>query len=320
MPGPKTHEIFYKELKKYLPEDMLAGLPHYDEYSIYAQGHDLFLYCDYWKPWKLNENVRESLLLQKYDFQEYVYQFLHQARENSVLHNEQVLLFIGVGYISHHILDSYMHPLIIFYSGDHTRDTTKSTWMHGIIETLLDAYFMEKAEGIDCRKYKVYRDFSFKEGKTDRILYGMLDECLWNIYGIKSGGCKIKTGIEKMKHFMRAFKYDPTGIKKIFFDSIDTVAKGSSSFSYHVNAEEAIPYLNLNHQIWENPGDSEFVSTKSMLDLYEDALHRSAEIADKVYALCKKRDFSRKEVYEVIPDCSSDYGLPQIHNNFHVEE
>lgn len=27
MPGPKTHEIFYRQLKTLLPEEMLADLP-----------------------------------------------------------------------------------------------------------------------------------------------------------------------------------------------------------------------------------------------------------------------------------------------------
>lgn len=160
MPGPKIHEIFYKQLKNCLPSDIVSGLPHYDLYSLYSQGHDLLIYYDYWKAWKLNKNIQDSLLLQEYDFQEYIYQFLCIAQKYDVLQDEPIFLFIGPGYIAHHILDSKLHPLIMYYSGDHIRESKNTTWKHGIIENVLDVYWMERFDS-DKKKIITYTEILF---------------------------------------------------------------------------------------------------------------------------------------------------------------
>ena len=49
MPGPKIHDIFYKQLKPLINKAVLDMLPHYDDYSVFAQGHDLLIYYDFYK-------------------------------------------------------------------------------------------------------------------------------------------------------------------------------------------------------------------------------------------------------------------------------
>ena len=127
MPGPKTHEIFYRQLKKLLPAEMTERLPNYDAYSLYAQGHDLLIYRNWWMPWQLNRNIGESLLLQEHSFQSFICAYMAEADRRGFLRSEQLRLFLS-GYIQHHILDSCMHPLIIYHSGDHTRDSKNKTW------------------------------------------------------------------------------------------------------------------------------------------------------------------------------------------------
>lgn len=310
MPGPKMHDIFYKQLKKYLPKDVLTNLQHYDEYSIYSQGHDFFIYYNYWKVWQLNKNIGESLLLQQYDFQEYIYQFLNIAKKYGILQDEQIQLFIGPGYIGHHILDSMLHPLIIFYSGDHVRESKNNTWKHGIIETLLDVYWMKQFEFVDTQNYQIYKDFFYPKNKMDIGLKLVLNESLNLVYGIESGGKKIEKALKQTEQFVRYFKYDPTGRKKKFFDFIDYFVKGSSSFSYCVSVAEAKKYLNEKNQLWVNPKNSDYISEKSVLELYQDALKESAQIITQLFDICKKEMFTREEVYAIIPNKSSDYGLP----------
>lgn len=310
MPGPKTHEIFYRQLKPLLPEEMLAALPNYDAYSLYGQGHDLLIYQDWWKLWQLNQHIQESLLLQENSIQEFVFQFLKEAANRNVLAKEQVRLFIGPGYLSHHILDSNLHPLIIYYSGDHIRKKENPTWKHGIIENLLDVYLMEHSENLDYQTYPAYQDFCFPDAHLDQDVFQILTKTLDSVYGISGGGRKFERAILQMKQFVRILKYDPSGIKRVFFNSLDSFSKGSASFSYHVRAEDAEEYLNRDHRQWENPKRPELSCSKSMLELFQEALQASAEYIAKLDRLCVQGNITRETVYSVVPDQSSTYALP----------
>lgn len=310
MPGPKTHEIFYRQLKAHLPKEMLAALPNYDAYALYGQGHDLLIYQDWWKLWQLDRHIQESLLLQENSFQEFVFQFLREAEKRNALSKEQIRLFIGPGYISHHMLDSYLHPLIIYYSGDHVREKKNVTWKHGIIENLLDAYLMRHFEGIDYQTYPVYQDFSFPKARLDSDLFQLLTNTLYSVYGIVNGGRKFERALLQMKQLIRTLKYDPSGLKRVFFNSLDFFAKGSASFSYHVQADDMEEYLNCNHQQWKNPKCPELICSKSMLELFHEALQASAEIITKLDKLCARGDITRETVYSVVPNQSSTYALP----------
>ena len=266
MPGPKTHEIFYKQLKALLPQEMLAALPNYDAYALYGQGHDLLIYQGWWKLWQLDQHIQESLLLQENSFQEFVFQFLREAEKRNALSKEQIRLFIGPGYISHHMLDSYLHPLIIYYSGDHVREKENATWKHGIIENLLDAYLMRHFEGIDYQTYPVYQDFFFPEAHLDLDLFQILTNTLYSVYGIVNGGRKFERALLQMKQLIRTLKNIPSGLKRVFFNSLDFFAKGSASFSYHVQADDMKEYLNCDCQRWGNPKRPELTYSKSLLE------------------------------------------------------
>jgi len=105
MPEPKTHQIFYKQLKYYLDEETLCSLPDYDDYSIYSQGHDFLIYCDLYKIFSqkhLERNINLLKKLQEFSFQEFVYQYLYGANDRDALNDQQVQLFLGPGYNAHH--------------------------------------------------------------------------------------------------------------------------------------------------------------------------------------------------------------------------
>lgn len=312
MPGPKTHHIFYKDLKKKLKPSTLSSLKEYDQYSIFAQGHDFLIYRDFYKIFnqkRLDSNVEISELLQEYQFPEFVYQYLKFAQNSGAIEDEQTRLFIGPGYVMHHLLDAYTHPMIIYYAGDHTRDPKSETWKHGIVENLLDIYLMAKKEGIHASTYPIYKDFEFDNTKIRKAIIQVLEDSLQATYQITGGGRMFFQSFPQVELFMRSLKYDPTGIKAKMFDKLDPILKGTSSFSYHRNPMDALPYLNLEHDTWINPMDETIQSTDSFMDLYEKALSDGAPIVDKLEELCKKEIIHRDDVYEIIPNIASTHGL-----------
>lgn len=312
MPGPKTHDIFYKDLKKKLSKKTLESFPNYDKYNIFVQGHDFLIYHDFYKKASkkaLDENVDMSVQLQEHKFQEFVYNYLNTAKETGSLELEDVRLFIGSGYIMHHLLDAYTHPQIIYYAGDHTKNPEYKTWYHGILENLLDVYMMETYEGKNAKTYKVYKDFEIDETLISNELIKTIDESLVNTYNITGGGQIFNESFKQLPLFMRVMKYDKTGIKRVIFDALDPITKGSKSFSYHRDYDEVLPYLNLNHDEWLNPTDASIVSRESFIDLYLKALEDGSYIVDKLEEICQSGIINKDDIFSLIPNISSVHGL-----------
>lgn len=311
MPGPKTHDIFYKELKEHLSEKTLESFPNYDKYNLFAQGHDFLLYHNFYKIWNqnsLNRNIANSVLLQENNFPEFVYTYLKEATNNGTIENEQTRLFIGPGYIMHHILDAYTHPMIIYYAGDHTRDPKKDTWRHGIIENLIDIYLMKTKENVDPKKYKVYNDFKISDPINQEFI-DVLTESLEKTYGIKNGGELFYKAFYQTEWFLRLLKYDPTGMKKTILDILDPILKGTSSFSYNREIDEKADFLNLQHEFWTHPMNSDIISNKSFLELYDQALQEGGYMIDEIEKICRSGVVKKDDIYSLIPNISSIHGL-----------
>lgn len=311
MPGPKTHDIFYKQLKNKLNSVTLSDLKNYDDYSIFSQGHDFLIYHNFYKMWnqkKLNKNISDSVLLQEYKFQEFIYNYLKIAENNGGISDEQVRLFIGPGYIMHHLLDAYTHPFIIYYSGDHTRDPKNKTWNHGIVENLLDIYMMKTIEKIDPNTYPVYKSFKFNKN-INSTLIKTLNDSLEKTYGIKNGGNTFKISFYQLELFMKTLKFDKTGIKKIIFDAVDPLLKGTSSFSYHRKIDGINKYLNEENELWLNPMSDSICSNESFMELYDKALINGSYIIDELEKICKNGKINRDDIYSLIPNVASTYGL-----------
>ncbi len=310
MPGPKTHEIFYKQLKAYLHD---CNWFDYDACSIYAQGHDLLIYYDFYKihtSTQLGKNVALSKRLQEYSFCEFVYCYLKYAEKAGILDNEQVRLFIGPGYIGHHILDAYTHPLIIYLAGDHERDVHSKTWQHGVAENLIDIYLMNHVEKIDSQNYPVYKDFIFPQGKMAKEVRWVLNKSLQRVYGIEKGGDMFEKACSQVEQYMRLLQYDPKGKKSTVFDKLDLLLKGTSSFSYGRSEAGVEVFLNDSHEIWRNPMDGSICSQASFMELYQRALIDCAQMIKELEQLCKRGDIHRSDIRAIIPDIASTHGLP----------
>ena len=309
MPGPKTHDIFYKSLKEKLNKKTLDSFPNYDKYNIFVQGHDFLIYYDFYNSKVRDANIENSIHLEEHRFQEFVYNYLAIAKESGALENGDVRLFIGPGYVMHHLLDAYTHPQIIYYSGDHTRNPETKIWNHGVVENLLDIYMMETYEKIDARTYKVYKDFEINRDLVSSELITTINDSLGVTYGINNGGEIFEKAFQQLAPYMWLMKYDYLGLKAVFFDKVlGPFVKCSKAFSYHRDFHDALPYLNLEHEEWLNPTDGS-ISTESFLDLFEKSLNDGAQIVDELENICQSGSIHRDDIYSIIPNISSVHGL-----------
>lgn len=311
MPGPITHLVFYKQLKERLSSDALRAMPGYDSDSVFAQGHDLLIYHDFYKIFStkhLNEQLKQSSLLQEYSFPEFIYSCLHHAQRLNILDHDQIRTFLGPGYIAHHILDAFTHPFIIYEAGDHTRDPKKSTWLHGIIENQIDIFMMEQ-NGITNSATPLHQFFAFPKERLDPALPAMLDAAMEEVYHIQNGGKTLCRAMSQLSLYMRLLKQDRTGIKRLLFDTVDPLLKGTASFSYHRISADAQIYLNEEHALWCNPMDDSRRSRESFMELYDKALTRSVEVIEALETLCGNGEITYAGVCGCIPNIASTHGL-----------
>lgn len=311
MPGPVSHLIFYQQLLKALPKEITDFWKGYEDYSIFAQGHDLLIYHNFYKIYsqkQLKENIELSKALQEFKFQEFVYRFLKTAEEQGVLNLPQVRIFLEAGYIGHHILDAYTHPLIIYFAGDHVRDPRRRTWTHGIAENLIDIFIMKQMQGIELKEYPIYQKFRFP-CNMDFGLRKVLDDCMEKTYGFSNVGSIMEEACKQVEQFMHIFKYDFYGKKRVIFDLVDPLLKGTASFSYHREEDAVEMFINRQHEEWVNPMNGELKSTESFMDLFEKALEECVNIIYQLERLCIRGVIQRDEVDFIVPDIASTHGL-----------
>ena len=140
MPAITTHHIFaedvYSGLNKGL-KDKLSG--SYKFYLMFSQSFDFFLYS----------NRRKIRKMQKFthrmNTQSYFINLVRNIKENKLETNDEALAYL-FGSINHYVLDSTLHPFVLYKSGDcdeKNKDTYKYRGMHTRMEYMLDSFYYE---------------------------------------------------------------------------------------------------------------------------------------------------------------------------------
>ncbi|MFV0362048.1 MAG: hypothetical protein ACK5LL_03035 [Suipraeoptans sp.] len=307
MPAASVHRIFAEDVKKKLDKEVINNLPSFDDYLTGWQGHDVLIYPYFKEIYRIKTNAKIASTIQKNGFTKFVYTYLKLAKEHNMLIDEQVRLIL-YGYIGHHMLDAYEHPLIEYLS-DISED--KSTWNHGNIEAYLDAYMLKTKRNISMYKYTMEADYKFNVNINPKTIT-LLNTAFYRVYNIHDVGRRYAKGLSQFHVFLRLFRYDPKGRKKklyMFLEKNISFMKGVKSFSNYVSAKRALPYMNIEHQVWHNVEDKLKISDKSFLDLYNEALDKTVSLINKLDEIIESGDVNETEIADLIPNISSSSGL-----------
>lgn len=311
MPGPMTHYIFYKKLKDRIIEQGGIISDNFELYSNFAQGHDLLMFQNYFKIFtnhSLENTILMSKLFQEYSFVDFVFLYLNNAEKKGLLQDEVIRYFLLYGYISHHILDAYTHPLIIYFCGDHIRTKSTKEWKHGIAENLIDAWLIEKEYGVKAYRFNSHILFKFQKSIFHNELIELLNCTTEQVYNLKNAGVIFKEGCLMMYTYMRHLQYDPTGIRAFLLDIIEHFAHGANAYSYHRDISEVSFYINEEHELWKNPMFPEISSTSSFSELFEKALNHTAEIIINMENLINRGNITKQDLETILPNIASTHG------------
>lgn len=218
------------------------------------------------------------------DFGEYfhdnfTYEFfetlINYIKYNGYGSNKDVMAFL-YGMLSHYILDSNIHPFIIYKTGN-------KNMLHPEVESYFDNYLIKLKEGIIPYKFKCY-NYCFNIKKLDDTLKEVINFTYKEVFNINNMSKFYLKSIKDMKSFYRIFRYDPTGIKYKFYNFVDLICPKSfrrkSPLSYHLKIDES--YYNLEHKTWYNPTSKKIKSNKSILEIYTHSLNEAVTTINNI--------------------------------------
>lgn len=309
MPSTITHEYHYRDTYAKTTKNFKDTYPYkfYSQYSLGAQGHDAYLFLDFWNPFIFKKNRDEQALLFDEHFQDLIVNLSRAIIEKGKTRDKEVKLIL-YGYIMHHILDAYLHPYIDYES--------EREFLHPALESYFDEYMMEKRENKSsnkCKPHKLIPPLPEISDSTKDILSTVFKDT----YGIVDFGHHYIRALKQIRTFLMLFRYDPVGLKKTGYKLIDRFHISKDSFywlSYANRYDSFEIYLNNSHSLWLNPKDGT-PNTTSFEELYESAVRASAETISSLEELIVNRA-SDIEIKNAVPRISAD---PKIENGRHIE-
>ena len=307
MAGTITHHRFSDELLCKLSQEIPINK---DLFKLAGQGHDLGFFSKWYNLKSRSETHKFALkILQDKNFLDYIYNYINYMKINQLTNNVDVKNYL-YGYIAHHYLDSFVHPYIIYKTGEVDKtnpETYKYAGKHCMYETQIDKTFMSYYNNAKIHTlFPKHIDYSDKLIDTNMF-------AISTTYNNQEYGSYFVEAMNDVYSFTKIFRYDPIKIKKILYKTIDSILKKNNSTSRYefisINVDP-IPFYDLNkNEEWHNPVNNE-IHYESFMDLYNEALKlviKVIEILEDIITNTNKDVFLIYD--EKIPDRSSIHGL-----------
>ena len=147
---------------------------------------------------------------------------------------------------------------------------------HFIIETYIDNYMINRFEKNDYKKFKVH-EFCFNLKRCESVV-NLLNESFKEVFQKNNMGNIYFDSLSDMKNFFRLLRYDPIGIKKVFYKISNIFVKKIFrdvrylSYNFNLSEEDNRVFLNLNHESWYNVKMKDIKRNESFLDLYDEVV------------------------------------------------
>lgn len=250
-----------------------------------AQGMDPFFFYKITTPWK-GKRMRE---FGEYFHDNYTFNFfeilINYIKYNGYARNSEVMAFL-YGTLSHYILDSNIHPFVIYKSGifdKNNKDSYKYNMKHEEMETMLDNYLVSLRLGIKPWKFKAHK-FCFEKVEFSDTFKEVIDFSFKETFGVNNMTEFYKKALNDMNKFFVIFRNDSYGIKKSFYQFIDLICpkdfRRKTPLSYKMNID--YNKFNLEHKKWYHPTSKKIKSNSSILDIYTKSVFECVTTINKI--------------------------------------
>ena len=279
MPSYKTHAIHGEIV---LPRMNLKTEINQEDLKTFCMGPDTLIATDY-KIFEL-QHVRDT--------RNYFKTLLRLIKKNNLQDNSEVMAFL-YGQLDHFILDIIMHPLIYYMTEDMPKKNLLNP--HGLVENLIDDYVIQKYNKNEDNYYH-------KISISDRKLIKLINNAYKKVYNGNNISLKYNIGIMLINIYDSLIRRDKLFIAKYVMKLINF-----GDVNYHKDYQKALPFLNLNNDIWYNP-ETGVKHSESFDNLWDKAADIALETIDDVNRYLYQGKNIRNPI--LLDDISFNTGLP----------
>lgn len=310
MPATVTHAFFAKDVFDVLPSN-IKNVIDCSRIKMFGQSMDSLMFYNLFSilPGK---KIRDfSMFFHKEKTQEYFINLIKYIKNNNYYDDMDVCSYLA-GVICHYVLDSTLHPYIIYKTGvfdKSKKNTYKYNHIHEFMEIFIDNDMIMRREKSNPYKFRLDK-FCFNTRKFSTELNKVIDDSFHKTFDIKNMSKIYFKSLKQMKSSLYLFRRDPSGLKLCFYKLLDTFTTKKvfrfESISYHHSLKDKHNYLNNNHELWRNPASYNVTSNESFVDLYLKAI-KSAKVI-----ICASFDYmSGKDIdlYKIFDNTSYITGL-----------
>ena len=199
MAGTLTHFKFMEDLAKKIDYGDNRNL-----FFVSGQGHDLL----YFIKLKDYRNFAKQSVIAKVIASSKFKVLVTKWQKEVLRTNNKELECILYGYIAHHVLDSYIHPWINYDCGCYLNDER-----HEMLESVLDVLI-----------YDPYK-FNVPKISISKDTIAIINSLFNDVYNVENVGTLFSKGMKNIRGFIKIYRRDKFGIKRIGYKIIDKMTK-----------------------------------------------------------------------------------------------
>ncbi len=288
MPATATHAFFAEDIFNKLDNNLKNKINcEKKAFLMFAQSTDPLMFYNIMNLKKGKDIRKFQYIFHTTKTNEFFTNLITFIKENKYYNEPKILVFL-YGFICHYSLDSNIHPYVFYKTGNfNKRDKTsiKYNCLHNYIETFFDNILISKRKNINYAKFDICK-YCFDLSDFSSQLKETINYSFNQTFKIKKMSQIYFTSLKQMNLFLKLFRKDSYGIKKLGYKFIDKVTPSNSfifdSLSYKQSIEDNNNYLNLDHKLWNYPIDKNITGTKSFFDLYNNSLKETLSIIKQI--------------------------------------
>lgn len=272
MPATITHAYFAKDVFDILPSNIKNTIDC-SRIKMFGQSMDSLMFYNLFSIMPGKKIRKFCGEFHRNKSQEYFVNLIKYIKDNELYNDMDVCSYLA-GMICHYVLDSTIHPYIIYKTGvfdKKNKNTYIYNHVHEFMEVFIDNDMVRRREKTNPYKFRLDK-FCFNTRSFSDYLDACINDSFNKTFGIKKMSKIYYKSLKQMKWALLLFRRDVYGIKKFFYKLIDTfTTKRTFRFeciSYHYTLEDRHNYLNSDHKTWRNPTSYNMTSDESFVDLY----------------------------------------------------
>lgn len=288
MPSSMTHAYFSEDVINRCNKNIKSKLDKSMNYlKVFGQGPDPYFFYDFHLTSKSKSVYNINKAMQHSKINKHFITLINYINDKRYYSNEQVMAYL-YGQICHFVLDSTVHPYIIYYTGrydEKKQNTFKYNGLHEEMEYYIDCYLIYMRENILPKNFKVYK-YLFNIDKFNPELISTIDDVIESVYSFKDVSKIYYKCIMDMKKFYYVFNYDKWGIKKMVYSMMDFICGNKlvrkKELSFNVDPNSKLFYLNQEKSTWNHPSDINEKYNYSFEELYDIAVNKAVDIINNL--------------------------------------